>query len=99
MKRRILFTLLVCFISQFYVIGQDLRANEEALVAEACMDYLDGFYTGDTTKIIRSIKPRLHKFGFWKNKETGEYKLDSYMTFDEAIAYAKKVAERNKPLP
>jgi hypothetical protein len=99
MKRRILFTFLACFTSLLYTKAQNKQKTDQVLVAEACMDYLDGFYTGDTTKIIRSIKPRLHKFGFWKNKETGEYKLDSYMTFDEAVAYAKKVAEKNRTLP
>ena len=43
--------------------------TEEELVKKAYLDYLDGFYQGDTTKIINSISPTLHKFGYWKGPE------------------------------
>ena len=37
-------------------------------VKAACMNYLEGFYEGDTTKLIASLQPSLNKLGFWKNK-------------------------------
>lgn len=70
--------------------------TDEQLVERACLDYLEGFYEGDTTKIIKSIKPTLYKYGYWKNKETGKYAAEGQMTFEEAVNYSKKVFESKK---
>ncbi len=77
-------------------IAQVHAQEDRQLVERACLDYLEGFYEGDTTKLIRSINPTLHKFGFWKNKESDKYELDSYMTFDQAKAYANGVREKQR---
>ena len=73
-----------------------LAAAQEAKekVERACLDYLEGFYEGDTAKLIRSLKPTLYKFGYWKNKTTSNYDPDEHMTYAEALAYAKKVMEK-----
>jgi hypothetical protein len=68
---------------------------EEELVAKACMGYLEGFYEGDTVKIQQNLHPDLHKFGFWRG-EDGAYELDSYMTFEQAVGYARYVTEREE---
>lgn len=70
--------------------AQDYRKEIE----RACLDYIEGFYEGDTTKLERSLKPTLYKFGYWKNKTTGSYEPDGQMTFRQAIDYAKRVAEK-----
>ena len=74
--------------------AQAQTSTDKALVEKACMDYLDGFYQGDTTKIINSIKPTLHKLGYWKNDASGKYALDGTMTFEQAKNYARRVAEK-----
>ncbi len=63
-------------------------------VERACLDYLEGFYEGDTLKIQRSLKPGLYKYGFWKNDSTGQYEPDGQMTFQQAVNYARRVKER-----
>jgi len=44
--------------------------------------YIDGFYKGDTVALKKALRPRLYKFGYWKNKDTGKYnyyaKLNHY---------------------
>ena len=65
-------------------------------VKAACTNYLEGFYEGDTTKLIASLQPSLNKLGFWKNKDTGIYGNEGYMTFVEAKAYAKRVNEKQR---
>lgn len=73
--------------------SDELTLNiEEKLIEEACLGYVEGFYEGDTLKIKESIRPRLYKLGFWKN-DSGNYELDSYMTFEQAKNYAKNVME------
>lgn len=68
---------------------------ERADVRRAAMDYLDGFYEGDTAKLVRAFRPDMYKYGFSRDS-TGRYQ-GSRMTFAEAIAYAKRVKERNRP--
>jgi len=65
-------------------------------VEAACLDYLEGFYEGDTTKLIRSIRPALTKFGYFKQKDAEEYGEAGYMSFEEAKAYAKGVYEKKR---
>ena len=47
-------------------------------------------------KIIRSIKPTLHKFGFWKSEKTGKYESDGQMTFVQAVKYADNVRVKQR---
>ncbi len=84
--------LFLCLL----VFQTQAQTSDNQLVERACLDYLEGFYEGDTTKLIQSLNPTLHKFGFWKNKDTGKYELDSYMSFDQAKAYANNVREKQR---
>lgn len=65
--------------------------TKEELVLKACNNYIEGFYEGDSSKLKASLQPELNKFGFWKNKETGEYKQVDHMSYDQALAYAENV--------
>lgn len=77
-------------------IGFQLQAqtNDTELVERACLNYLEGFYEGDTMKIISTLKPTLYKFGYWKSKKTGEYKAQGLMSFDKAVAYSRNVLKK-----
>ncbi len=63
-------------------------------IERACLDYIEGFYEGDTMKLARALKPSLYKFGYWKNKQTGNYDPDGQMTYRQAMDYAKKVFDK-----
>lgn len=79
----------------FFVVAKlAVAQTEKEKVQRACLDYIEGFYEGDTTKLIRSLKPALFKFGYWKNKETGKYTPDGNMTYREALNFAKNVSEK-----
>ena len=67
---------------------------EKEKVTQACLNYIEGFYEGDTGKLIESLKPSLYKFGYWKDKNTGKYGPDGHMTYRQALDYATKVAEK-----
>ena len=66
-------------------------AQEKAKVERACLNYIEGFYEGDTTKLIASLKPSLHKIGHWKDNNTGVYNFDGQMTYRGALDYAQNV--------
>jgi len=90
MKRSI--TILLCALAFNLSQGQ---TNDKAGVEKACMNYLEGFYEGDTAKLKESLQPSLNKFGFWKNKD-GNYDQQDYMSFEKALAYAKNVKEKKE---
>lgn len=90
MKKVRLILFLLCF--SYAVSAQNARED----VAKACLNYIEGFYEGDTTKLIKSLMPTLYKFGYWKNKSTGTYGPDGQMTYRQALDYARKVMEKQK---
>ena len=86
--KKIILLLLVCSIAKIST------AQEKEKIERACLNYLEGFYEGDTVKLIAALKPSLYKFGYWKNKTTGNYDPDGQMSYREALDYAKKVMEK-----
>jgi Putative lumazine-binding len=70
------------------------QISDSLLVHRAALDYLEGFYEGDTLKLQRSLSPELHKYGYYKGK-TDQYEGDK-MAFADAIAFAKNVLEKKK---
>ena len=86
--KKIIFLLLLCTTVKYST------AQEKEKIERACMNYIEGFYEGDTTKLRETLKPSLYKFGYWKNKTTGNYDPDGQMTYREALDYAKNVMEK-----
>lgn len=70
--------------------------TDREMVTKACLNYVEGFYEGDSSKLATSLKPTLNKFGFWKEKGSDKYLPDGYMTYQQAIDYAKKVFAKKK---
>jgi hypothetical protein len=92
--KKVTIILLICFTS-ILAIAQDKEKIERA-----CMNYIEGFYEGDTTKLITSLKPTMYKIGYWKNNNSGNYDFDGQMTYRQALDYAKNVlAKKNFAKP
>ena len=87
--KKILTLVAFCLLAKF-----SMAQDEKAKIERACLDYIEGFYEGDTSKLIRSLKPSLYKFGYWKNDKTGAYGPDGQMTWRQALDYAKRVFEK-----
>jgi len=85
---------MICILFLSLVVKFTIAQTPKEKVEKACLDYIEGFYEGDTSKLIRSLKPSLYKFGYWKNKTTNVYESDGQMTWREALDYAKKVMEK-----
>ena len=68
--------------------------SDKQLIERACLDYIEGFYEGDTIKLSRVFKQNTYKIGFWKNDSTGQYAFDGQMTYPQAIRYAKNVFDK-----
>ncbi len=87
--KRVICIFVICLFAKSS-LAQDARQKIE----RACLDYIEGFYEGDTAKLIRSLKPSLYKFGYWKNKTSGIYEPDELMSYQQAVAYARRVKEK-----
>jgi Putative lumazine-binding len=87
----------ICIVLLLCSFAATTHAQEnKALIERACLDYLEGFYEGDTLKLTRSLNPALFKFGYWQDTKTGKYAPDGNMTWQQAIDYAKRVFEKKK---
>lgn len=83
---------LFCLLT--IVMTFDLRAQtgeDKTGIERALLNYVEGFYEGDTVKLMESLKPNMYKIGYWKNKTSGSYDYDGQMTYAQAIAYSREV--------
>jgi len=65
-------------------------------VRRAVLDYVEGFYEGDTAKLVRGIRPEVYKYGFdWVDKEK-KY-VGERMTWEEILGYARRFKARGRP--
>jgi hypothetical protein len=46
-------------------------------VRQAVLDYVEGFYEGDTTRFLRSVRPEVDKYGFSRTK-AGSYEGSAF---------------------
>jgi putative lumazine-binding protein len=69
------------------------RAQDTAGVRAAVLDYVEGFYQGDSTRLVRSVRPDVYKYGFWRGRHSTSYH-GSQMTWEEFHRYANGVKER-----
>lgn len=80
--------------------GPSLESNateeDHAALKRGGLNYIEGFYEGDASKLQATLKPDMFKFGYGIDKETGEYREGSQMTFDQAIDYTKRVRENKR---
>jgi hypothetical protein len=92
--KRLIFSISICFLAaSMQADAQDASAD----VKRALLDYIEGFYEGDSVKIIRSIDPAVVKYGYWRDS-TGQYSGEP-MSYQEMIDYAKRVKASNRPQP
>ena len=91
------FIFLLCAIA-FSNVGHAQSANDEQAVKDAVLDYVEGFYEGDTLKIKRSILPEVNKYGYYQPKDSRQYAGEP-MSFKEMIKYAANVKAKKRPAP
>ena len=73
-------------------------ADDRAAVRRAVLDYVEGFYEGDTAKLARSVRPDVAKSGFWRARDSSSYVWEA-MPWEEFVSYANRVKARGRPAP
>jgi hypothetical protein len=70
------------------VAAQEGADAEREAVRQAVLDYVEGIYTVDASRIERSVHPELAKRGFFVKKGETAYSSD-VMTFQQLVDLAK----------
>src|SRR3972149_4878075 len=70
--------------------------DQREAVRRAALDYLEGFYEGDSTKLLRSVSPEVLKFGFSRAND-GTWRRHPF-PWQNFLDFARGVREgRNLP--
>ena len=56
----------------------------------AVLDYVEGFYEGDTVRLVRSISPDVRKYGYDRSAPGAPY-VGEAMPFRDILAYANRI--------
>jgi hypothetical protein len=78
--------------------AQQPAADRDAIRA-ASLDYIEGFYEGDTVKLTRSIRPQVYKFGFGREEKERRYGPGEQMTWQQILDYAGRVRASTRKTP
>jgi hypothetical protein len=82
--------------SPIRVLGQ--TSADSAGVRRAALDYVEGFYEGDSTKHVRSVRPDVYKYGFWLPRDSTRYQGEQ-MPWAEFLSYTRRMRSRGATTP
>ncbi len=63
---------------------------DRAAVRAAVLDYVEGFYEGDSARLVRSVWPEVRMFGYYAEGDTAAY-VGEAMPYDAFMRYANAV--------
>jgi hypothetical protein len=90
--------LIICIALSVPLVARAQTSEDREAVRRAVLNYVEGFYEGDSTKITLGVYPKVNKRGFFipGNSETGEYSM-SPMTFEQMLEYTRNVRQSGRP--
>ncbi|MBK8247308.1 MAG: nuclear transport factor 2 family protein [Gemmatimonadetes bacterium] len=89
--------LITCLFLAPLLLQAQAPADRDG-VRRAAMDYLEGFYEGDSTKHLRSIRPEVYKYGFYKPAADKPYQ-GNQMTWAGFMDFTRNVRTRKNFAP
>lgn len=66
------------------------QSSDREAVRAAVLDYVEGFYEGDTARLVRSVWPEVRKYGYWRSKPDAPYAGEA-MPFANFMSYANRI--------
>jgi len=77
----------------------DVAMSPEAEgVARAARDYIEAFYQGDSTKIVRSVSPTVVKYGYYIPRGDSTYH-GTGMSYAQMLDYVRNVKASGRATP
>jgi hypothetical protein len=74
-------------------------AADRDAVRRAALDYVEAFYEGDSTKLVRSVRPEFFKLGFYRPADAPRYAAPERMSWAQALDFVRRVRERKNFAP
>ena len=93
---RVLTTALILLVAPGGASAQ--TSADSAKIRATAMNYIEGFYEGDSTKLIRAVRPEVYKYGFYKAPDSTSYR-GMQMTWPGFMNYARNVKTNNRQEP
>jgi hypothetical protein len=88
--------IALCIVLISSVNGSYAQTEQDRQeVTRAMLDYIEGFYEGDTMKLRRSVADSSVKYGYWKDDKSGRYAGEA-MSHKEMMDYAVGVKAKNR---
>jgi putative lumazine-binding protein len=81
--------------SSHFSVPDETDADREA-VRQAALDYVEGVYNVDPSRIERSVHPKLAKLGFSRPPDEENYRPASTTTFERLIEIANSYNKEGK---
>jgi len=97
-RRRLAFAVFALSLAPVLSLGAQATSNDREQVRRAVLDYVEGFYEGDSTKLVRSVRPEVFKYGFWVPRDSARYQGEQ-MKWPEFHAYANRVKANKRFAP
>ena len=70
--------------------GSAQATSDQDAVRRAALDYIEGFYEGDSTKLARSVWSEVRKWGYYKSDSLAPYR-GSAMPYANFLTFAANV--------
>ena len=96
--RRVVLTVLTLTSMTLPARAQQ-PSPDSAAVRRAALDYLEGFYEGDSSKIVRSVRIDVRKIGYYKGQEAGSTYATDEMPFPAMIEYTNNFRKNRRVTP
>jgi len=98
MRYAILAAFVVSTVAVPRASAQQPPAVDREGVRRAALDYLEGFYEGDSAKIVRSVRPNVRKVGYFTPRGVTTYEAEE-MSYAEMIGYANNFKKNGRTTP
>jgi hypothetical protein len=95
---RTLFLSMLLAATPTVAAGAQSPDSEREAVRRAALDYVEGFYEGDSTKHMRSIRPEVFKYGFFLPRDSSKYQ-GQQMTWAGFHDYTRSIRANNRMAP
>jgi hypothetical protein len=98
--RLFLCTLVLLLGTLRPLAAQNAAADREA-VRQAALDYIEGFYTGDSTRLVRSVWPEVRKWGYSRQADSTYRGMampyPAFMRFAEGVRAGRNLPPAGAP--
>ncbi|HEV8265604.1 MAG TPA: nuclear transport factor 2 family protein [Gemmatimonadales bacterium] len=74
------------------------QPSDREAVRRAALDYLEGFYEGDSAKLVRSVRPDARKIGYFTRRGASTYQAEE-MSYAAMIEYANNFRRSGRTTP